>query len=103
MIILGQLGDITGYYSTYDTKLTQFADLILNRESIEWATLAIGLLTLLLIYTLGRTRLSKFALILALMVASGVAVLLNQMLEASIKSVGEIADVPSALPCSGAA
>jgi SulP family sulfate permease len=98
LIILGELGDFTGYYSTYDTKLTQFADLILNRESIEWATLAVGLLTLLLIYTLSRTRLSKFALILALLVASGVAVVLNQMLVEGIKLVGDIADVPPALP-----
>ena len=43
LIILGQLGDFTGYYSSYSGKLMQLADLILNWTSIQWATLAIGL------------------------------------------------------------
>ena len=56
MIIIGQLGDFTGYYSTYSGKIVQLADLMLNHQSILWATLAIGLLTILLIYGLGKTR-----------------------------------------------
>ena len=77
LIVIGQLGDFTGYYSTYSGKIAQLADLVLHRQSIEWATLAIGLLTILLIYWLGKTRLSKFSLILALVLASGAAILLN--------------------------
>ncbi len=53
LIIIGQLGDFTGYYSGSTGKINQVADLVLNRESIEWVTLAIGLLTILLIYWLG--------------------------------------------------
>jgi len=70
----------------------------LNWQSIEWATLGIGLLTILLVYWLGSTRLSKFALILALLLASGAALLLNQVFAADIKLVREIAEVPRALP-----
>jgi len=98
LIIIGQLGDLTGYYSTYSGKIYQLADLLLNRQSIEWATLAIGLLTILLIYGLGATRLSKFSLVLALLLASGAAVLLNQFFATNIKLVGDIADVLRALP-----
>jgi sulfate permease, SulP family len=98
LIIIGQLGDLTGYYSTYSGKITQLADLVLNRESIDWPTISIGLLTILLIYVLGRTRISKFALIVALLLASGVAILLNELKAADIKLVGDIADVPGALP-----
>jgi SulP family sulfate permease len=98
LIIIGQLGDLTGYYSTYSGKLSQVADLLLNRQSIVWATLAVGGLTILTIYLLGRTRLSKFALILALLLTSGVALLLNHYFEANIKLVRDIADVPRALP-----
>ena len=79
IIIIGQLGDFTGYYSAYSGKITQVADLVLNRQSIEWVTLAIGLLTVILIFWLGSTRLSKFSLILALLLASGTAILLNQV------------------------
>lgn len=98
LIIIGQLGDFTGYYSPYSGKIAQVADLALNWQSIEWATLAIGLLTFSLIYGLGSTRLSKFSLILALVLASGAALLLNQFLAANIKLVGDIADVPHSLP-----
>ncbi len=98
LIIIGQLGDLTGYYSSYSGKILQVADLILNWQSIEWVTLAIGLLTILLVYLLGSTRLSRFALIIALLLASGMALLLNQVFAADIKLVREIADVPRALP-----
>jgi SulP family sulfate permease len=98
LIIIGQLGDFTGYYSSYSGKIPKVADLVLNRQSIEWATLAVGLFTIGLIYWLGSTRLSKFSLILALLLASGTAVLLNEFFTTSIKLVGDIADVPRALP-----
>ena len=98
LIIIGQLGDFTGYYSSYSGKIAQLADLVLNTESIEWATLAIGLLTIALIYWLGSTRLSKFSLILSLLLASGMALILNEVFATNIKLVGDIADVPRALP-----
>ena len=98
LIIIGQLGDFTGYYSTASGKIPQLADLVLNRESIEWATTAIGLLTILLILWLRKTRLNRFSLIFALLLASGVAVVMNQVITANIKLVGDVADVPRALP-----
>jgi SulP family sulfate permease len=98
MIIIGQLGDITGYYSHYSGKIAQLADLVLNWQSIEWSTFAIGLLTILLIYVLGKTRLSKFSLILALVLSSGLAVLLNYAFTTEIKLVKDISEVPRSLP-----
>jgi SulP family sulfate permease len=98
LIIIGQLGDFTGYYSDYSGKIAQLADLVLNSGSIDWATLVIGLLTIVLIYLLGLTRLSKFSLILSLLLASGIALLLNEFFTAEIKSVGDIADIPRAFP-----
>src|SRR5512139_4214960 len=98
LIVIGQLGDFTGYYSSYSGKIAQVADLVLNLDSILWATLAIGLLTILLVYGLGRTRFSRFSLVLSLVIASGIAVLLNEFLGANIKLVGDIAEVPRALP-----
>jgi SulP family sulfate permease len=98
MIIIGQLGDLTGYYSPYSGKIVQLADLIINWQSIAWVTLAIGLLTTLLIYGLGKTRLSKFSLILALVLSSGLAILLNYVFAAEIKLVRDISEVPRSLP-----
>lgn len=98
LIVIGQLGDFTGFYSDYSGKIVQLADLVLNSNSIEWATLAIGLLTVILIYGLGSTRLSKFSLVLALLLSSGAAIVLNQVFTANIKLVGDITDLPRALP-----
>jgi SulP family sulfate permease len=98
MIIIGQLGDFTGYYSSYSGKIAQLADLILNWQSIIWSALAIGLLTILLIYGLGKTRLSKFSLILALVLSSGLASLLNYAFAAEITLVRDISEVPRSLP-----
>jgi SulP family sulfate permease len=98
MIIIGQLGDFTGYYSPFSGKIVQLADLLVHRQSIIWSTLAIGLLTILLIYGLGKTRLSIFSLILALVVSSGLAILLNYAFVADIKLVKDISEVPRSLP-----
>jgi SulP family sulfate permease len=98
LIVIGQLGDFTGYYSLYSGKIQQFADLILNKESIEWATLTIGLMTILLIYGLETMRLAKFAFVIALVLASVMANVLNQALAADIRLVADISDVTRALP-----
>jgi SulP family sulfate permease len=51
-----------------------------------------------LIYWLGSTRLSKFSLILALVLSSGLAVVLNHYFVVDIKLVRDIAEVPRSLP-----
>jgi hypothetical protein len=56
------------------------------------------LATILLIYGLGKTRLSKFSLIFALVLSSGLAILLNLFFNADIKLVKDIAEVPRSLP-----
>ena len=98
LTIIGQLGDFTGYYSKYSNRLLQVADLLLNGQSLKWTAVAVGLLMILLVYGLGATRLSKFSLIFALAISSTVALVLNNVLAANIKLVGDIADVPRSLP-----
>jgi SulP family sulfate permease len=98
IIIIGQLGDFTGYYSRYSGKIAQLADLLLNGRLVKWATLLTGILTIVVWWSLRKNRLAKFSLILALIAASALAVLLNSIFIADIKLVGDIADVPRSLP-----
>jgi sulfate permease, SulP family len=100
LIIIGQLGDFTGYYSSYSRKLMQVADLVLHAESIVWVTCGIGLLTIALVYILGKTRFAKYSMILALVLASAVAVLINEFSTQAetIKLVKDVADVQRTLP-----
>lgn len=104
LIILGQLGDLTGYDSIYSNKVAQALDLLLNLDQINVQATFIGLLTLGLMVLLLRTSLRKFAFIIAI----GVSTLLLAVLTlpalptsagfASVQTVADIADIPRSLP-----
>jgi sulfate permease, SulP family len=55
-------------------------------------------LTILLIYLLAKTRLAKFSLIIALVLSSALANLINCFFPSGIKLVVDISEVPSSLP-----
>jgi SulP family sulfate permease len=94
LIILGQVDELTGYSSRFSGKILQLADTILNLGQLDNPTLAIGLLTIGLIFGIGRTRFNKAAFIIALLVATLVTYLFN--LE-TVATVGQIATIPDSL------
>jgi SulP family sulfate permease len=77
LIILGQLGDFTGFYSDASGKLLQTLDLLRHPGDIDPQTTATGLFTLLIIVLLDRTRLRNFSLVFALVIASAVVLLMG--------------------------
>jgi SulP family sulfate permease len=94
LIILGQLGDLTGYSSEYSNKVVKTVDLILHLDEVSVTTLAVGLVTVGLILGLGRTPVRKFAMVLAFAAATiGVFAL-----GLGVQLVGDIAAIPSGLP-----
>lgn len=95
LIIIGQLGDFTGYDSPFRNRIFKTLDTLLNVNQMHIPTLAVGLLTVGLIYLLGRTRLQRVALITALAIATIVPVLLRLD---GIVLVRDIADIPRSLP-----
>lgn len=104
LIILGQLGDLTGYDSLYANKVAQALDLLLHLDQINVQATAIGLLTLGLMVVLLRTSLKKFAFIIAIAVSTLLLAALTlpalgtAAAFASVQTVGDIADIPRALP-----
>jgi SulP family sulfate permease len=99
LIILGQVDNLTGYSSSLDNSVLQFADLLLNLTKIDPLSTIIGLTTIGLIVGFGFTRLSKYSLVLALAIATG----LNMGLTAlpgvdQIPLVDDIATIPRSLP-----
>ncbi len=107
LIILGQLGDLTGFRSSYGNSVTRTLDLLLNLDQVHWPTTLIGLLTLGGISALLATRWRKFAFILAIGVATALlAILTLPVLGAiagsagfgSVQTVGAIATIPRTLP-----
>jgi len=77
LIILGQLGDLTGYDSQADNTLGITFDLLLYPTENDPASTAIGLITLLMIVLLNHTRLRNFSLVVALFIASALAMILG--------------------------
>ena len=98
LVVLSQLGDFTGYGSQYSNKVLQSIDLLLHPAQVQGQTLAIGLLTILLIVILDRTWLRNFSMLLAMILASLVVILLDWQ---GVQQVGDVAVIPSGLPMPG--
>jgi SulP family sulfate permease len=104
LVILGQLGDLTGYQSAYANRVARALDLSLHLGAIDVATTIIGGLTLALIVLLLRTRWRKFAFIIAIGIATALLALLSlpalgtAQSWTTVRTVGEIASISRALP-----
>lgn len=93
--ILGQVGDLTAYYSEASNKIVRVFDTLVHFREIDLATLAIGLLTMLVILGAERTRLARYAYVIAL--AAATLTVLGLGLD-SVAVVGDTTDIPQALP-----
>jgi SulP family sulfate permease len=95
LIILGQLGDFTGYSSEYSNKVIAAVDTLFHLDAINPQTLLVGVVSLLLIVTLGRTRLGDIAPLIALVIATLLVPLLGLT---EVLLVGDNAAIPRSLP-----
>ena len=97
-IVLGQLGDFTGYDAEGGNRVVRTLNLILNFGKVHWSTLAIGLVTILLIVLLERTKLGPLGLVVAILLTSAATWALNANTDVEIATLNDIADIPSSLP-----
>ena len=95
LIILGQLGDFTGYDTVGANKVTQTINLLQNMDQILLPTLMVGIITILLILTLEKTRLGALGMVAAIIVA---ALLVQVAGWEDMALVSGIADIPDSLP-----
>jgi len=104
LIILGQLGDLTGFRSAFSNNVLRALDLIFRFDQINVPTTIIGLLTLGGIVALLFTPLRKFAFIIAIVSATVLLALLTlpalstAASFSSVRTVGEVATIPRSLP-----
>lgn len=96
-IVLGQLGDFTGYDAQGANRVSRAMDLLLHFWRIDLATITVGLVTVALIVVLRRTRLRALGMVVAIVAGSGLAAVFNA-LDIEIVLLGNIAEVPRALP-----
>lgn len=96
-IALGQLDNLTGYDAEGGNRILQVLDLVAHLWEIDVATLVVGVVTILLIVVLGRTRLGSMGLVLAVVVGSALAGVFNASWS-DIATVDDIARIPNSLP-----
>jgi len=95
LTILGQVGDLTGYYSDAGNKVFRTIDTFIHFREIDPATFIIGGLTILTIIVVERTRFNRYSLIVAL---GMVTVLVTLLGFGNIAVVGDSTAIPRSLP-----
>lgn len=93
-IILGQLDNFTGYEAEGANRVIRTFDLILNFTQIHLATFTIGVITIVLIVLLERTKLGPLGMVVGIIVGSALVPILGWQ----VAQLNDIADIPSSLP-----
>jgi SulP family sulfate permease len=95
LIILGQLGDFTGYVSDFGNRVARAVDLLFNLNQVDLPTLVVGLAALVLILVLEKTRLRYLGMVVAIVVASLLPPLFRWD---SVPLVSDIAEIGGSFP-----
>jgi SulP family sulfate permease len=95
LIILGQLGNFTGYQSSESNKVSQAVDLLRHLGEVDGRTLAAGTLAFALAILLPRTRLGNFGIVFALIIPSVLVALLTWD---GVALVGDDSEISGGLP-----
>ncbi|MBD1270737.1 SulP family inorganic anion transporter [Aeromicrobium tamlense] len=93
-IVLGQFDNFTGYESEGANRVLRALDTVFHPGRLSLLSIIIGLLTVALILGLERTRIGPLGLVLAIIVASGVAALFPD----DVSVLADLTTVPDSLP-----
>ncbi len=96
-IVLGQLGDFTGYDAQGSGRLARTLDLLVHPQRVDVPTLTVGVVTIAGIVWLQRTRLGALGLVVAVVAGSALAAVFTAFGH-DIAIVADVADVPRGLP-----
>jgi SulP family sulfate permease len=94
-IILGQLANFTGYAADGPNRVVRAFNTLIHPGQLQWATVAVGAATIVLILALERTRVGPVGLVLAVMLTSAAAAVFGWNGVATLNDLGV---VPSSLP-----
>lgn len=98
-IVLGQLDNFTGYDSQGDNRVIRAFDTLAHVVGFSWPTVIVGASTIGLILLLERTRLGALSMVVAIVLASGLAALLALLFpQLPVALVSTSVSVPAALP-----
>jgi SulP family sulfate permease len=95
LTVLGQVGDLTNYYSEAGNKVFRAIDTFVSFRQIDPATILIGLVTIVTIVLAGRTPVARYAYIIALVL---VTLLVPMLGLESVTLVGDTTEIPRTVP-----
>lgn len=95
LTILSQLPTITGYEPEGANRVIKALNIVLHAGHLNYVSLALAALTLLLAIALPRTRLGNYGRLLAIIVPSVLTVLFQL---GSVQAVGDVGEIPSGVP-----
>jgi SulP family sulfate permease len=94
-IVVGQVPDLVGAQVSGPFALAKFADLLRHLGRVDLPTTAAGVVALVALVGLARTRLGPYSSLVALIVPSAVVAVLGSTSVALVRDVG---DIPRGLP-----
>ncbi len=94
-IVLGQLDSFTGYAAEGGNRVVRAFDTVFSPLQLHWPTVLIGILTIVLIVGLERTKLGPLGMVVAIVVTSAAVAAFGLDAVAQLR---DIAEVPSSLP-----
>lgn len=94
-IVFGQLGDLVGASPTGSVAIAKAVDVLAHPSAVDPASLVTGLLALLLLVVLARTRLALFSALIALVVPCLVVIVLGLD---SVARVADVGAIPTGIP-----
>jgi SulP family sulfate permease len=97
-IILGQLSNLTGFASQGANRLVKLFDLLVHLPEWRAASVTVGLSVIALIYLFRRTPIGSLGLVVAVVLGSGLAALMNVWLDVPVLVLDDVVDVPRGLP-----
>jgi SulP family sulfate permease len=95
LTIMGQWGDLTGYYSDAGNKVFKTIDTGLNYHAFDLPTLVLGLITIAVLVLLSLTKLDRYSLAVAVVIATLLALL---PFFDSAAVVGDTTTIPRGIP-----
>ncbi len=97
-IVLGQLSNFTGYQARGPNRLLKTIDVLLHIGQWSVASVVVGTIAILVIVVLLPTRVGSLGLVVAVVLGSGCAVVLNLWVPAPVVLLRDIVEVPRGLP-----
>lgn len=87
-IVLGQVANLTGYSAPGGNRIVRTINTILSPTQVDWRSVIVGVLTIVLIIALERTRLGAMGLVIAVLATSFMAWALNWTSVSTLNDLG---------------